>query len=581
MSRSPTPRSYLGFAVTLHDPALAIVDEAGELVFAEAWERPLQVKRAWHAIPDDVVRLPALLEQHCPRGGDLVVATSWSDTALRLSPWLVRSLLFMDGMRARLVPARPGDAAKAYVSRVLLHSMYRTQPPSGEAFFHLGLRAFESGRRVVKRGFDHHLTHAATAAATSGFESATCAIVDGFGEDGSTACYRFAAGRLERVDRGLSLGSLGMFYAQLCRACGFDPIEGEEWKVMGLSAYGTPRDEYERLLRPMLAVRGLRLSKGRDHDERLARLLALRDAFEDPAQAADLAATGQRVFEDVMAELLTNMHRAAPSRRLVLGGGCALNSAFNGRIVERTPFEEVHVHAAPGDDGNAVGAAALAWAQDHGGRQPALSGSPYLGSRMSRDTLLRAARVGGHQVEQLAEAALFERTARLLADGVIVGWGQGRAELGPRALDHRSILADARRADVQDVLNREVKLRERFRPFAPAILDEHGPDWFEGYQVSRYMERTLRFRRDRAERVPGVVHVDGTGRLQSVRREWSPAFHGLLSAFHALTGVPILLNTSFNVMGRPMVHAVEDALAVFASTGLGALVIEDHLFVKR
>jgi carbamoyltransferase len=172
------------------------------------------------------------------------------------------------------------------------------------------------------------------------------------------------------------------------------------------------------------------------------------------------------------------------------------------------------------------------------------------------------------------------RTAELLAQGRIVGWMQGRAELGPRALGHRSILADPRRPDMKDRINSAVKFREEFRPFAPSILHEHGPEYFERYQDSPYMERALVFRPEVREKVPAVVHVDGTGRLQSVRREWCERFHQLLTDFHGITGVPLLLNTSFNVMGKPLVHSVEDAVAAFLTTGLDALVIDDYLIEK-
>jgi carbamoyltransferase len=167
-----------------------------------------------------------------------------------------------------------------------------------------------------------------------------------------------------------------------------------------------------------------------------------------------------------------------------------------------------------------------------------------------------------------------------LAHGKLVGWAQGRAEFGPRALGNRSILADPRPSTMKDTINAKVKYREAFRPFAPAILDEHGPDWFETYQKTPYMERTLRFRPEMCERVPAVVHADGTGRLQSVTREWNPRFRALLEEFHRLTEVPILLNTSFNVMGKPILHTAEDAILMFYTTGLDVLVVEDWIIVK-
>jgi carbamoyltransferase len=175
---------------------------------------------------------------------------------------------------------------------------------------------------------------------------------------------------------------------------------------------------------------------------------------------------------------------------------------------------------------------------------------------------------------------IHQETARLLAEGQLVGWVQGRAEFGPRALGNRSILADPRPPDMKDRINLRVKFREEFRPFAPSILDEFGDEYFESYQVSPYMERTLTFKESAREKVPAIVHVNRTGRLQSVRREWNEAYYELIYAFYQLTGVPMLLNTSFNVMGKPIMHSVEDAIGLFYTTGLDALAIEDYLIEK-
>ena len=207
-------------------------------------------------------------------------------------------------------------------------------------------------------------------------------------------------------------------------------------------------------------------------------------------------------------------------------------------------------------------------------------GTPYLGSEIDAEVIGRFATLGELQGLEHIPGAIAQRTARLLADGKIVGWVQGRAEFGPRALGHRSILADPRAPDIKDRINQRVKFREEFRPFAPAILDEFGDEYFEQYQPSRYMERTLRFRAGMIDRVPGVVHADGTGRVQSVRAEWDPLFCALLRHFHALSGVPMLLNTSFNIMGKPIVHSLEDCLGMFFTTGLDALVVGDYLLKK-
>jgi carbamoyltransferase len=282
-----------------------------------------------------------------------------------------------------------------------------------------------------------------------------------------------------------------------------------------------------------------------------------------------------------MTMLLKNLAAMGLSENLVLSGGCGLNSSYNGMILERTPFKQLHVFAAPADDGNAIGAALLAYRRDHPEWVPTPAvHSPYLGSSLSREVLKNMVRFDGGKHVTEHQGTIHKVAAKALAEGKIIGWAQGRAEFGPRALGNRSILADPRQPDIKDRINGRVKFREEFRPFAPAILHEYGPEYFEHYQDAPYMERTLRFRPEVIDRVPGVVHVNRTGRLQTVRREWNEQYYDLVKEFHALTGVPVVLNTSFNVMGKPIIHSVEDALAVLHTTGLDAVALEDYWVEK-
>jgi carbamoyltransferase len=368
--------------------------------------------------------------------------------------------------------------------------------------------------------------------------------------------------------------------------CGFGPILGEEWKVMGLAGYGSIDPHIYDLLRPMLRVRALGLQAGcsdKELSKKLDELKTLGRQDGEPAEeVANLAATGQRVFDEVMTDLLVELHRRSPSDNLALCGGCALNSSYNGRLLEQTPFRRLHVPSAPADDGCALGAAFLAFIEDHPEALfPAAVTSAYLGSSVPQTALQNLKNFGGYCCVQPTVQALVDEVSTLLSRGRIVGWMQGRAEFGPRALGHRSILADPRLSDMKDRLNSRVKFREEFRPFAPSILDEHGEEYFDNYQTSRYMERTLRFRSEKALLVPAVVHVDGTGRLQSVRRDWAPLFYDLISAFFRKPGIPLILNTSSNVMGKPIVHSLEDALGLFLTTGVDALVVEDVLLTKH
>jgi carbamoyltransferase len=606
-------RNYVGLACSMHDPALAIVNSRGELVFAEAAERFLQNKMAFNSPPDDFIRTSRLVEAYCEDGADLVVANSWQSVWIRRRHQFLAPLEFCvrladrfssrDGFFKNYVPSGKrlrfeqmrwavvslensvSQATTNLRARALLDNIdYACRPSGAGAAPHSHRDGIQTeaplkglaGRKVFFTDFDHHLTHAAAACYASPFSEAACAVVDGRGEWRSAAFYVYRNGRLSKIKAPPSIVSLGLFYGFLCLACGFDPAKGEEWKVMGLSAYGTSHEELYEKLRSPFGVKGLqfvRSGPGRSFAENLSELRAY--------DRADVAFAGQRVFEELMCELLGNLFRLGVSENLVLAGGCGLNSSCNGLILSRTGFERLFVFSAPADDGNAAGAAWLAFQKDHPDWQPAPEPqSPYLGSPMSQAALDRLLTLG--RVRNLSRLGprIHAKTAQLLAEGKIVAWIQGRAEFGPRALGNRSILADPRRPDMKDLINQRVKFREEFRPFAPSILHEHGPDYFEDYQESPYMERTLRFKPSAREKVPAVVHVNGTGRLQTVKRQWNEDFHELITQFHQITGIPLLLNTSLNIMGKPLIHSVEDAVGIFYTTGLDALVIGDVLIEK-
>jgi carbamoyltransferase len=582
-------RYYVGLAASLHDPAVAILGPDGTPVFAESSERSLQNKRAYHCTPDDLIRIPELVRHFCGQDAELVVAVSWSDEMLRRLNMTSGALAAASGS---MLSTREGDE-------------FAWPMPSAEFMF-VGCRnslsqaglnlkvAHRVPNPVTVRRYDHHLAHAAHAAYTSPFDECSVAVVDGYGERRSTSFFGYTGGKLaplsgqpsDSVIELRQFASLGHFYARLCALCGFDPILGEEWKVMGLAGYGSIDPHIYDLLQPILRVNELGLQAGcsdQQLSESLRELKTLARRRDQPAkEAANLAATGQRVFEEVLTDLLLRLHERATSDNLAFSGGCALNSSYNGRIQEETPFRRLHVPSAPADDGCALGAAFLAFVEDHPSAAfPRDVASAYLGSYVSQVALRNLVDFGGLSIVHGSMAAVVDEVSTLLNEGAIVGWMQGRAEFGPRALGHRSILADPRRVDMKDRLNTRVKFREQFRPFAPSILDEHGGEYFEKYQPSRYMERTLRFRPETVERVPAVVHVDGTGRLQSVRSDWSPLFYDLIHAFFRKTGVPLVLNTSLNVMGKPIVHSLEDALGLFFTTGLDALVVDDVLLKKH
>lgn len=580
-------RNYIGLACTGHENAIAIVDSGGTIVFAEGTERFLQNKRAMNTPPDDPLLIPRLVARHCEPGAELVVARTWSpESGARMRSDALEMRRAMLGCD----PVRDRD----WLRRVMFQmNMWEHFVGPNLQLAGTGVARYcdFSGTPMQRRDYAHHRTHAAYGCLVSGLDDAIAVVFDGYGEGSSHAYFHYREGRLYELElprsarnRYGSLSSLGMYYGHtVCSLFGLEIANGEEWKVMGLAPYGRVDAELLEILRRHLFVDGYELAM--DEGSRQAYRELLRYA-KHPQQSwdevADVAATAQHHFNELLVEILSRLAETGHSRNLVLGGGCALNSTFNGIVRQRTGFDRVFVPPAPSDDGNAIGAALLAYSEDHPNELPVHGfHSPYLGSQIDDRELapfLENAAMLGHV--PLAPEAVAPWVARALADGQVVAWVQGRAEFGPRALGNRSILADPRRYDMKDRINRVVKFREKFRPFAPAILDERGPEYFEDYEPTPYMERTLRFREDRRAGLPAVCHVDGTGRVQSVRAEWNARFHELLTAFDRLTGVPILLNTSLNVMGKPIVHSAGDAFTIFLSSGIDVLVIGSHVFRK-
>ncbi len=576
---------YLGLSVTYHDPALAIVDDQGQVLFAEATERHLQNKRALNNEPDQLFYMPELLEHYCPDANEIVIAINW-----RKKRPLYESLVSRLGFLSAPGLLKTGiKKLRSPLETYQLHHMMACQRNSiAKAGINLVriIREYYPKCSITFADYDHHLTHAATACYSSPFDEAACAVIDSYGEKGAMAFYRYRNRKLECLHetRGIATASLGLYYMKITELCGFDWLKGEEWKVMGLASYGKLNQDLYDLLNSTIIINGFDC---KHHPEQLFEKMSRLDVFKrhqnhSIEETADIAYTGQVFFADLMTRLLTHLQEVTQSEHLTLAGGCALNSSYNGQITSRTPFKQVHIPSAPADDGCALGAAWLAFRDDHPNR-PYKSEvlSPYSGSNIHNEAIEQLIQFNRTLDIQHLPETICEVTAKLLAQGQLVGWIQGRAEFGPRALGNRSILADPRLAATQDHINQKIKFRERFRPFAPSVLHEYGADYFENYHESPYMDKTLRIRKTMQNKIAAVCHVDGTGRLQTVKQEWNPRFYQLIMSFHQLTQVPLLLNTSFNVMGKPLVHSLEDALAVFLTTGLDVLVINDYLITKR
>jgi carbamoyltransferase len=450
--------------------------------------------------------------------------------------------------------------------------------------FNSALKSLIQNCKIKNVYYANHLTHAAYACYTSPFEEGMCVIMDGFGEKGSLSIYGYHQNTINSIFVQRHWASLGFFYGLITRLCGFDYTKGEHWKVMGLAPYGKLNKIYYGLLHSMVKVKGhsFKFTLFRKWIDSLRELsLKTKNNQLSMDERADIAYTGQLVFSEIMEELLNNISRLNHSQNLIYSGGCALNSSFNGQILKKTNYKSLYIPPAPADDGNALGAALLSYYKENPKQKPLhRNHSPYLGSDMGGCTLNNLLKFSGIKNVRFFPKDICEITASLIAQGKMVGWVQGRAEFGPRALGNRSILVDPRSVEVKDKINSQIKFREEFRPFAPAILHEFGPEYFENYEESPFMERTLVFKKEVIAKVPAVVHVDNSGRLQSVRKESSPRFYDLIHWFYLKTGIPLVLNTSFNIMGKPIIHSVEDAIGVFFTSGLDVLVIEDYLIEK-
>ena len=367
---------------------------------------------------------------------------------------------------------------------------------------------------------------------------------------------------------------------------------GDEWKVMGLAAYGKP-EYYDFFSRQVLSVNGNHdfhlnirmldhhLAKHYQFREELIKVLGPpRQPDEDISQRhQNIAASAQRVLEDVVLHLLKGLHEQTGEENLCLAGGVAFNSVMNGRIMQESPFKRFFIQPAAGDAGCSLGATYLvhhnllkqprAFQMEHA----------YYGPSFSSEECATALRSAGLKFETLPDEELLPRVARMIADGAIIGWFQGRMEFGPRALGNRSFLADPRRADMRELLNKKVKLREWFRPLAPSMLEEASSTVFGKPHCDPFMITVLGVAEEQRERIPAVVHVDGTARPQTVSRKTNPRYWRLIREFERLTGVPMLLNTSFNIQ-EPIVCRPEDAIKTFQSASFDGLVLENH-FVQR
>lgn len=440
---------------------------------------------------------------------------------------------------------------------------------------------------------EHHQCHAASAFFVSGFDQAAIMTWDGTGEDTTTLFSRGEDRTIRPLKRIKLPHSLGQFYSAVTNYLGFDMFEGDEWKVMGLAAYGKP-EYYDFFAKRVLSVNGHHDFKLdiRVLDHHLAKYYQFSEELQSalgPARAKgeelsqkhwDIAASAQRVLEDTALHLLSGLHEQTGAENLCMAGGVAFNSVMNGRIMTETPFKRFFIQPAAGDAGCSLGAALLVWHSRL--RQPRQfrMEHAYYGPGFSSEECAAALRASGLKFQTLPDEVLLPKVAALLADGAIVGWFQGRMEFGPRALGNRSFLADPRRSDMRELLNKKVKLREWFRPLAPSMLEEAAEPLFGHPHYDPFMITVLNVVEEKRAGLPAVVHVDGTARPQTVSRHVNPRYWQLIHEFEKLTGVPLLLNTSFNVQ-EPIVLSPADAINTFSRASFDALVLENNLVERK
>lgn len=449
---------------------------------------------------------------------------------------------------------------------------------------------------------EHHIAHIASAYYCSPWDKAAGFSYDGSGDFVSTMLAKCEGNDIEVLDRVFLPHSLGSLYTMICEFIGYTKY-GDEGKVMGLAPYGkeTYCKEISKLVsaknggfqldlsyfKPLGSNQGMQVLP--DGTVRLARHFSdrMEKQFGQPRQPyteiaqrdMDLAYALQHRFEEVFFHLLNQLHERVPLDDLAMAGGCALNSVANGKLFDLTPFRKTYIQPAAGDEGLAIGAALHTYHSVL--KQPRTTAlkSAYLGPEFGDYRIESALRNAGLEYRKLERAELLEAVAERIAAGDVVGWFQGRMEWGPRALGNRSIVAHPGLANMKDILNARIKHREWFRPFAPSIMGDHQNEYFEHDHPSPFMLHVYKIRPDKRSSLCAVNHVDDTGRLQSVTREENPLYHDLISAFHRKTGIPVILNTSFNE-NEPIVCTPEEAVDCFQRTRMDVLAIGSFIVTK-
>ena len=444
---------------------------------------------------------------------------------------------------------------------------------------------------------EHHMSHAAHTFFTSPFSESAILTIDGVGEWSTTSFGTAKNNSIQLTNDIRWPHSLGLFYSAFTYFLGFKVNEGE-YKLMGLSSYGKPK-YYDLILDNLIDVK----DDGSIHlnmkyfaftydkvmtNNNFSELFGIspRKYNEETLQIHfDIGASAQKVLEDVLLKMVKHIHKKTGMKNLCLGGGVALNGVANYRILKESPFENVHIPPSPGDGGSAAGAAQYLYYIHH--KHPriitdyeteTIKENIYVGPSYSDTEIINFLKSENIKYKTFEREPLLERTATLISEGKIVGWYQGKMEWGPRALGNRSILADPRDPKMKDILNEKIKHREQFRPFAPSVMEEFASEYFDISAYSPYMLMVANVKQP--EKIPAVTHVDGTSRLQTVSKKVNQLYYDLINEFYKITGIPVLINTSMNVMGEPIVNTLSQAYAMITKTDMDYLVMGNNLISK-
>jgi len=589
-SQAKGPNRIIGLSVYHGDAsASGLVD--GQFITGVEEERFTRIKH-WAGFPANAMR-------HCLgeiAGGDITQVTALAVGRMPRAHFWRKMLL--TGMHPRLLP----QATERMRSISKVRTLEQTIADACGA-------TVDQLPRLYR--IEHHLAHIASSFFCSPYEEAMCLTIDGFGDFVSSMRAIGRGNQIDVIDRVFYPHSAGVFYTAITQYIGF-PHYGDEYKMMGLAAYGEPiyadrisklvllqpnglfklDQKYFRMLREGLDMtwENSEPSMGLVYTKALEKLMgqpARRKDEELTQFHRDVAASAQRVYEQLFFHMVRSLQKSTGLDQLVLAGGCALNSLANGRLFDNTDIKDVYIQPAAGDAGTSLGAALYTHHAIMGHPREFVMQESFKGPKYETSEIRSAIAKGIPEsqgqdgdydkftIESFdGDDVLCDQVAEGLDRGDVVGWYQGRSEWGPRALGNRSILADPRRADMRDVLNLKIKRRESFRPFAPSILEEHVDDWFTNSYPDPFMLKVYPIQPDKRALIPAVTHLDGTGRLQTVSRKANPRYHKLISAFEKRTGIPMVLNTSFNE-NEPIVNTPTEALNCFLRTKMDRLVMGD------